>query len=53
MEEKKLPALSDKKPIEKNVPFMGSTKDWQPGTTTVTGQYPNRAARRKAAKKKK
>ncbi len=44
-----------KKEVEqpKNKPYLGSTKDWQPGTTTVTGQYPNRKQRRAAAKKKK
>ena len=38
---------------QKNMPYMGSTKDWQPGTTTITGQYPNRKQRRAAAKNKK
>lgn len=32
--------------MQKNKPFKGSTKEWTPGSTTITGQYPNRALRK-------
>jgi len=38
---------------QKNVPFFGSTKEFLPGTTTVTGSFPNRKERRAAEKKAK
>ncbi len=44
----------ESKPIEqKNVPVRGPIgKEWQNGTKTITGQYPNRKERRAAKKKK-
>jgi hypothetical protein len=40
-------------PEGKNKPFKGETKDWVPGSTTITGEYPNRQQRRAANKKNK
>lgn len=42
----------DGKYVTVNKPFFGSTKEFMPGSVTVTGFYPNRAARRAAKNKK-
>jgi len=32
--------------MKKNTPVVGSTKDWQPASVTITGEHPNRQQRR-------